>query len=85
MLPPMTRTWTDPERRAALARGHALPPEPGRFPVESCEDFQAALPDLNRIPEGERASVRGYLTRRALALGCPLPETWRVRRASPET
>lgn len=75
--------WTSARRQAALERGDALPPlheggEP-RFPIADCEDVHRAVRDLDRIPEAERPAVRRHIARRALELGCKLPDSWRIR------
>ncbi len=70
------------ERREALSKGHALPGRDGappRFPINNCEDVRNAIHDLNRIPRSERPQVRRYIARRAVELGCHLPESWKVR------
>lgn len=79
----MARSWTADERRRALSEGHALPPlheggEP-RYPIEDCEDVSAAIHDLGRTQASNRAEVRAHIVRRATALGCDLPDTWKVR------
>lgn len=69
--------WTAERRREAESSGAAMPG--GRFPIEDCADVQAAVHDLNRVPARQRQNVRRHIVRRATALGCPLPDTWRVR------
>lgn len=51
----------------------------GRYPIESCTDVENAVRDLGRTPPAEREAVRHHIVRRATALGCPLPENWKVR------
>jgi hypothetical protein len=74
----------DQERRALLAQGRALPPEPGRFPIRpgSGQDVEDAAMDVPRIPESEQPAVRRHIVRWAVADGTTdrLPETWRVER-----
>lgn len=77
----MAKRWNTAQRRKALAAGHALPPDPGRFPIEDCDDVDNAVADLNRPDVEDKEEVRAFITRRAIALGCPLPESWRLRRA----
>ena len=75
--------WSAARRRAALAEGKALPPltegEEPRFPIADCDDFENAVRDLNRIPEGERDRVRRHIAKRGIELGCQMPEGWRMR------
>lgn len=75
--------WTAERRGEALAQGHALPPlhdgEEPRYPIETCEDVHDAIRSLGRTEPSERPVVRAYIVRQATRLGCPLPETWKVR------
>lgn len=73
------RYWNTARRKKAAEDGDALPD--GSFPIANCTDVENAIRDLNRIPEGERETARRHIAKRALALGCPLPESWHMRRA----
>lgn len=80
----MAKRWNAAQRRAALEKGHALPPlaegEEPRYPIDSCEDVEHAIRDLGRTAAGDRERVRRHITRRALELGCELPESWKLRK-----
>ena len=82
----MGKRWSAAQRRAALERRHALPPltegdEP-RYPISDCEDVEAAVRDLSRPGTPDTERVRRYIARRAIELGCPLPESWKLRKGN---
>ena len=80
----MADDWDAAERKAALKKGHALPPlhegEEPRYPINSCKDVKDAVRSLGRTKPSDRPAVRRYIARRAAELGCPLPSSWKVKR-----
>jgi hypothetical protein len=78
--------WSAARRRAALSEGKALPPltegEEPRYPINDCTDVENAIRDLGRTAAGDRERVRRHITKRALELGCDLPESWHLRKGS---
>jgi CHASE1-domain containing sensor protein len=80
----LAKRWSAAQRRDAYKRGHALPPltegdEP-RYPIDDCEDVDHAIRDLGRTAPGDRERVRRHIAKRAVELGCPLPDTWKLRK-----
>lgn len=65
------------ERMALAAKGEAMPD--GSYPTPDCAYLKHAVQAYGR-ETGDRADLRRYLTRRAVALGCTehLPDDWHL-------
>lgn len=73
----MTREYSDDERAELAERGEALPD--GSYPTPDPDALADAFAAYGR-ETGDKAKLRRYLVRRAVALGRPdlIPDTWRV-------
>lgn len=65
---------------ALAAKGEAMPD--GSYPTPDCTYLEHAVKAYGR-ETGDRAKLRAYLTRRAVALGCTehLPDDWKIEAA----
>jgi hypothetical protein len=72
-------------RRAAQAKGAAMPPQspggPPRFPIRNASDLDKAIRAVGRVrpnTDQARAKVRRYIISRAGALGLSkqIPDSW---------
>jgi hypothetical protein len=63
------------ERMRLAAEGQAMPD--GSYPTPHCDCLKAAVESYGR-ETGDKAALRRYLIRRAVALGCTehLPDDW---------
>lgn len=70
------------ERRAAQAKGHALPPKkpggPPRFPIRNGGELGSAITLAGQADKAEQPKVRRFIMKRAAALGLSgrIPENW---------
>lgn len=68
------------ERKAAVAKGQALPESdgPGRYPVRNEADLKRAIRAVGRSTKSSHSVVRKFIMRRARALGLSqlIPDTW---------
>jgi hypothetical protein len=74
-------------RRAAQAKGQAMPPSkpggPPRFPIRNASDLDKAIGAVGEVrpaTDAARAKVRRYIIGRASALGLSkqIPDTWQA-------
>lgn len=71
----MKRKFTEEERRAATASGHAM--SDGSYPIDDVEDLHNAIHAIGR-GSGSHTAIRAHIVSRAKALGATasLPEEW---------
>ncbi len=76
----LKRDFTAEERRAAAARGEALPD--GSFPIASVKDLENAIHDIGRAKD--EAKAKAHIVARAKALGATdkLPDGWSVSKSA---
>lgn len=65
-------------RLQAASRGEAMPD--GSYPTRDCEELKHAVEAYGREKEELRPSLRRYLIRRSVQLGCTehIPDSWEV-------
>jgi len=62
------REFSEEERRALAAKGHALPD--GSYPQPDCDAVRRAINSYGRAPESHRAQLRALIRKRNQELHC---------------
>ena len=79
----MARLWDDrnPRPRARPFSPATTPASPANREMETCAEVAAAIEELEGGDEKDQAERRAEIAKRAIELGCPLPDNWRLRKA----